>query len=271
MLITDLDGTLRGSNGLIAKSVKEQLETLGRKRILRAVATGRTLYSARKALPADFPIDLLIFSSGAGALCWKTGELLLKRELEEREASYLCNFLMARRDLSFMMHRHIPENHYFRYFRGTAVGGDFDQRLDLNRGFSEAMGSAWPQNEGATQAVVIVGEERVDVFAALQEALSEYSVIRTTSPLDQASLWIEVFSRAVSKGQAADWLAGETGLSAEQSLVIGNDYNDLDMLEWSKSAFVVANAPEKLRKAFPGVSSCEAGGAAEAIALWLKK
>ncbi len=45
MLITDLDGTLLGSNGSLTKQDQEALLCLGNKGIVRVIATGRSLYS----------------------------------------------------------------------------------------------------------------------------------------------------------------------------------------------------------------------------------
>jgi hypothetical protein len=52
---------------------------------------------------------------------------------------------------------------------------------------------------------------------------------------------------------------------------LGNDYNDLDLLEWSAASFVVANAPDALRNRFAAVASNNKCGVAEAIDRWLDK
>ena len=50
---------------------------------------------------------------------------------------------------------------------------------------------------------------------------------------------------------------------------VGNDYNDLDLLEWTSGSFVVDNAPADLKKRFVGVNSNNDGGVAEAARRWL--
>jgi hydroxymethylpyrimidine pyrophosphatase-like HAD family hydrolase len=50
---------------------------------------------------------------------------------------------------------------------------------------------------------------------------------------------------------------------------VGNDFNDLDLLEWAQTRFVTANAPAQLRKRFPAVASNNHGGVAEAVERWL--
>jgi hydroxymethylpyrimidine pyrophosphatase-like HAD family hydrolase len=59
------------------------------------------------------------------------------------------------------------------------------------------------------------------------------------------------------------------GASRHRALSVGNDFNDLDLLAWAQTRFVVANAPPELTQRFPVVSSNNDDGVAEAIALWL--
>ncbi|HCX72092.1 MAG TPA: HAD family phosphatase, partial [Candidatus Cloacimonas sp.] len=58
MLICDWDGTLYQNNRL-EKKLLRQLQVLGDRNVVRAVATGRNLFSARKVISPEFPIDYL--------------------------------------------------------------------------------------------------------------------------------------------------------------------------------------------------------------------
>jgi hydroxymethylpyrimidine pyrophosphatase-like HAD family hydrolase len=58
-------------------------------------------------------------------------------------------------------------------------------------------------------------------------------------------------------------------VSRADVLAVGNDYNDLDLLEWGGSSYVVANAPADLLARFPAVASSDAAGVADAVARWM--
>ena len=73
----------------------------------------------------------------------------------------------------------------------------------------------------------------------------------------------------MSKGDAIVHLAQSLGNGVEDCMVIGNDYNDLDMLEVCPHSFVVANSPEELKDRFTEVSSCKDEGFSEAVQVWL--
>jgi hypothetical protein len=82
--------------------------------------------------------------------------------------------------------------------------------------------------------------------------------------LDGKATWIEIFPTVVSKSRTAAWLAEELKIDKREIVSVGNDYNDLDLLEWTAESFVVDNAPADLKKRFAGVASNNNGGVAEA-------
>ncbi len=78
-------------------------------------------------------------------------------------------------------------------------------------------------------------------------------------------MWIEIFSRGTSKGNAVSWLSNYLGISRENTIAIGNDYNDEDLLSWVDRGFVVNNAPSDLKNRFHTVASNNNCGVTEAI------
>ena len=108
-------------------------------------------------------------------------------------------------------------------------------------------------------------QKYLDIYTPLITQLNaDIVVIQTTSTLDGKSTWIEVFPITVSKSQTAAWLAEGLGIDKERIVSIGNDYNDLDLLEWTTRGYVVDNAPADLKSRFTGVASNNNGGVAEA-------
>jgi hydroxymethylpyrimidine pyrophosphatase-like HAD family hydrolase len=169
-----------------------------------------------------------------------------------------------------MIHTAIPDNHRFSYFRSNPGNADFERRLQLYRQFAVPLNEATDGFGPATQLLAVVPAK--DSHAVLEEVRSElpnYSVIRTTSPLDGKATWIEIFPSVVSKSRTSAWLAEELGIDKRDIVSVGNDYNDLDLLEWTASSYVVDNAPADLKNRFVGVASHNDGGVAEAAGRWL--
>ena len=94
--------------------------------------------------------------------------------------------------------------------------------------------------------------------------------MRTTSPLDHDSTWFEIFPPSVDKGRAAEWLRQRFALPRARCMAIGNDYNDLSLLEWCAHPFVVDNAPGALKERFASVPSNDEDGVSIALERWLE-
>ena len=101
--------------------------------------------------------------------------------------------------------------------------------------------------------------------------LESLSVIRTTSPIDGKSTWIEIFPSSVSKSQAAEWLRLKCNIPRTRVMAVGNDYNDLDLLKWAHRSYVVGNAPNDLKSRFQIVAVNTQNGFSEAVSHWIEK
>jgi Cof subfamily protein (haloacid dehalogenase superfamily) len=269
MVISDLDGTLLNRERQVSDRDLRTLRELGRRGTVRVIATGRSLYSAHRVLPPDFPIDYLVFSSGAGILEWRNQSLLRRHALKRREIRQVFGVLSAR-NLDFMVHRPIPDNHVFAYFQASPGNPDFQARLQLYRDFASPGNPGSLDWEAACQFLAVVPEAASGSVAVdLSRELSPLQVIRTTSPLDHSSGWIEIFPSQVSKSQAGAWLAERLEIRRGAVMAVGNDYNDSDLLQWAGSGYVVANAPGELRRALPVVASHQSSGFSEAVKRWL--
>ncbi len=248
MVITDLDGTLLYDNLPIATENIEALRELRAKGIYCVIATGRSLFSLYKVIPADFPLDYLIFSTGTGIMNWQQKEIIssqhLKRECVEKIVAILLEF-----EVDFMVHETLPENHKFYYFGSDKPNPDFARRIALYHDHAQRVRFPIDIDEAA-QCLVILRPDQLQLFDMIKQRLDFVKVVRTTSPLDHRSIWLEIFPKHVSKGKAAAELAERLGLSADEIIGIGNDYNDIDLLDWTRTSFVVNNAPPELKEKY---------------------
>lgn len=268
IVISDLDGTLLDSHHRLSRENRRTLVSLGEQGVVRVVATGRSLYSARRVLDDAFPIDYLVFSSGAGVVEWASKDLILAHHMASRDALSVAAFLMERR-LDFMLHHGIPDNHRFYFYRAGAGNADFEERCVRYGAFARPWPESTPQLGRVSQLLAVEPADTASHFDDIAGTFSNHKVILTTSPLDHASRWIEIFPATVSKGIASRWLCARLGLDPGHTLAVGNDYNDIDLLEWASCACVVANAPAALRGTYRNVPGNDADGFSRAVADWL--
>lgn len=265
LLATDLDGTLLNAERRAGEHDLATLRELAAAGICRAAVTGRSLHSVRQALPPDFPIDYLVFSSGTGILDWRSGELLATCSLPAADVNRAARILRER-NANFMVHDPVPHNHRFLHFESRPEDTDYRRRRDYDPSLARPLDPDSVLGEAAQLLAVLPPD--LDRFASLRQALAEFQVIRTTSPMDGRSIWLEIFPVEASKAQGCAWLVERLGLDRDRTYCLGNDYNDLDMLEWGAHAVVVANAPEDLRARFPVTASHNHNPLTAACAVW---
>jgi hydroxymethylpyrimidine pyrophosphatase-like HAD family hydrolase len=263
MVVTDLDGTLLNDRQEISPRDTETLEWLGEKNICRVIATGRNLYSAKKILHPEVPVDYLVFSTGAGAIDWKTGELIFAEHFLEKDATLALEALTGA-GVSFMVHNRVPDNHYFRYHDAMCGVSDFRRRCELYRDYATPLGTGSPGFSHISQFLAIAMENNI-LLDRLKTLLASLRVIRTTSPLDKKSMWIEIFPWHVSKGHTVERLCSMLGVERSGTIGIGNDYNDTELLNFVRYPFAVDNSPETLKKNFPPCRSNNENGFTDAV------
>jgi Cof subfamily protein (haloacid dehalogenase superfamily) len=263
MVITDLDGTLFDDNQEVNEQDIQTLYQLRKYNILRTIATGRNLFSAQKRLPKDFPIDYLIFSSGAGIYDWKNQRLIHSNYLPKDKVKHIAYFLIQHQ-IDFMIHEMIPDNHKFVYHKTPRENPDFIRRYNLYKEFAEPLNIETETFQHASQ-IIAIPTKNPEFHDFIQRQMHDVKIIRATSPLDGESLWIEIFPAGVSKGHGTEWLCRHKNINPSHTLGVGNDYNDLDLLDFTTYSYIVENAPEELKERYQSCKSNEECGFSDAI------
>jgi len=269
MCVTDLDGTLLRSDRKISDQDIQTLELLGQKGVIRVLATGRSLWSLLRVVSTDAPFDFAIVSTGAGIMNWKTQELIHSANLNSSEIGSIYQVL-EKYKFDYMIHQPVPDTHFMHY-REIKGLRDFWERIDYYKAFSQALDPSRLQEiQSATQFLAIAEPEHDELSAQLCAELAPFTAIRTLSPIDYVSFWIEVLSSTASKGKGLIHLAKMLHCDVSKALIIGNDFNDEDMLHLSPYAYVPENAAAELKDRFNVVSHCDRDAFSEAVGIWQK-
>ena len=135
MVITDLDGTLLNSHGKISKKNLETLKQLGEIGVIRVFATGRSMYSCRRAVDKNCPHDYIAFSTGAGVFCKNTDKILYAKHIAQKDVLIAIEIL-KNESINFCVSQKIPENHRF-FYHQSFIEDDFAKRLKIYESFCQ--------------------------------------------------------------------------------------------------------------------------------------
>lgn len=241
----DIDGTLLNDNREISVLDKQSLISLGNIGVTRVAATGRNYYSVTKLLPADFPLDFVVFSSGAGVMNWRTKEILVKYEIDKNDIEATVQTFLDLK-LSFTVNMPVPETHFMRLYLQDKNAIDLRNYTNFYKDFLTKLDiESLPHK--ATQLIALINNNK-ELHKTIEDKLSNLKVILTTSPINKKSLWVEVFNKNVSKAKGIGYLCKELNIDRTETFGIGNDYNDVDLLNFTNYSYVVDNCQEELKK-----------------------
>jgi Cof subfamily protein (haloacid dehalogenase superfamily) len=258
MVVTDLDGTLLNDNQQVSFVDVNTLVSLGNQGVIRVIATGRSPFSYQRVMASDFPIDYLVFSSGAGIMNCKTREILYSMNLPEPVVHEIA-FTLRQLGVPFKVLAPVPENHHYVYYQHGELHPDFVRRMENYRGFETPISFDPPNFGEACQFLIILPPDPAG-YEALKALFEGVKVIRATSPIDHQSIWMEIYQKEVSKGNAVDFLCKLHQINKLEVMGIGNDYNDTDLLGFVGHPFVVSNAPAELKALYQEVVSNNESG-----------
>lgn len=248
----DVDGTLLSSFGYqISRRNLRALRLAQDSGIVVVIATGRRGAFAsplldHSGLRADTP---LITSNGA-VIRTLGGEPMDRCTLEASVARGLCGLLRGFGVLVFTFDK--PG-------RGELVIEDLERaegRMDLwveaNR---EAIEVVQPLEQvfdqrGAPIQGMVAGAIGAMRAAEQAFAASEWTDVcecqRTEYPARDLAI-LDLLPHGVSKGAALERLARRLGVCRGETMAIGDNWNDVDMLEWAGQSVIMGNAAKELR------------------------
>ena len=278
LLALDLDGTLLDSTAQVPDTNRRAIRDAEAAGVLVTIASGRRFRDAR-----PFGLDL-----GLNApLITHNGALLKYAQGEETVA---CSLLATETALEIVRvgkaaggdplvstdpygpgellydrvsEDNLPLKKYLRWsedLHGGAAGREGVRHV-------KSLEAAVPENDIVHISYSGPVEAMVEFLIILKAELGDtVTILETIYPRLDFTL-IDVLPREASKGHGVSKLAEINGLSHDEIMVVGDNFNDLEMLELAGTPVVMANADERLRTEYGFYTTLtnDEGGVAAAI------
>lgn len=270
MIATDLDGTLLGPDGQVSQRNRTALQLAAQAGVEVIIATGRRHCYAMKVLRELGLHDDSILVSSNGAVvrtvaCNGAARLLERRHLDPAASAWLLSTLGELRNALVITFDRVSESGEDQ--RGALVVEDL---ADLHRSIDRWMIANEPyierivpieralDGEAPIQMMLCGTVDRMRRAEALllqnpavssvseQKAGGFLQLNRTEYPERDLSI-VDILPAGCSKGNALLRLCAERGISPSELMVVGDNWNDLSMLEIAGHPVLMANAPEDLK------------------------
>lgn len=277
LLALDLDGTLLDSRGIITPANREAIRAAEASGVLVSIATGRRFRDAR---PVGLELELnapLITHNGAllkfAATLESVSATLLDTETTReivRVGKYYGGDALISADphgkgamlYDRVSRENIPLQKYLAWSE-RLHGNDAEEAVvqvsDLD--------AALPDHEVIHISFSGQCGPMAELIRYLRGDLAgSVTILPTIYPHLDFTL-IDVLPLGTSKGTGVGALAARNGLSSENVMAVGDNFNDLEMLEYAGTAVVMGNADPSLleRREFYTTLSNDESGVASAI------
>jgi len=232
-VFSDIDGTLLNSQHQITPKTEEAIKNVLKQGIPFIPVSARPPYAI---MPYTEQLG-----AQHGMICY-SGALILDKNL-----TALYSVILAPQDLQKLNalladFAHLSISYY--------AGLDWfcnDVNNDWIKQESEITGlSAKSMQDNLTDVhkILVMGsaEEIQRVELVLKQALPHLSIQRSKDE------YLEIMNPAATKAKAIQFMAQHLSISAEQVIAFGDNFNDLDMLQYAGLSIAMGNAPDAIKQ-----------------------
>lgn len=256
LLAIDVDGTLTRPSRGVDNTLVPLLSELGERGVAVVVATGRGQFAAAEITKHLSPTAYAVLNNGGVIRCLGDGRIVRARHLSYGAATSVLEVYRREGMVGIWVESPFAGSRYL-------CDGAWWDHLPTKRYLSTKAPIVRP-----LPAPTVAGCP-VEVFAFGDRTAvgrAERAIQCTIgSNVSTVSWWsdrleaggLEALPPGVTKGEAVAWLANELGIDASESVAVGDDRNDLEMLQWAGHSVAMAHAPADVRAAATQVSEVE--------------
>jgi hydroxymethylpyrimidine pyrophosphatase-like HAD family hydrolase len=272
LLALDLDGTLLDTEREIPQSNLRAIEAAVREGVVIAIVTGRRFPSVRRYLEPLGPETFAVANSGAIVRQGLEGPIL-RRSLLPLECAHRVLHLADEEGMEPVIHDGPDaEGHLVlrssarsvtamgRYLHQTSPPPIWVETLRVDRS---------PVQIGFTGGVKEMRSFESALALGLSSSGHRASLARTEYPEEDLAL-LDVLGVEATKSKALEFLASLLGIDLSSTMAVGDNWNDLEMLEAAGLGVLMANADPELRsRGFAETGTNDENGVAQAIEKYL--
>jgi Cof subfamily protein (haloacid dehalogenase superfamily) len=262
LLILDIDGTIAGKSNQVSNRVKRAVIAARAKGVRVGIATGRMYKSALRfhhEIGADFP---LIAYQGAWIQDPTTNTQYLHSPVPVKIARELIDYFEQSHLFDRLsLHVYLGDRLYVREINP-------DTELYVARSGIEAtpVGDLRQVLTNNPTKILAMSEE-IDLIDSLLLDLRHRYAQDTLHITTSVPIFLEATQSGVNKGSAIDYIATRLlGITAANVLAIGDNFNDVEMIDYAGIGVAMGNAPDEVQAIADWVAPhIEADGVAVAI------
>jgi Cof subfamily protein (haloacid dehalogenase superfamily) len=280
LIATDLDGTLLNEEHGISEENRIAIRQAQEKGIEVVIATGRTYFDAL-SICEQYGLKTYLITYNGAAVHTKDGQQLLALTMDRNDVINMVQWLDENDyyyEVSTDKKIYMPQNGKKRLKREADKLKDTKFFVEPDS-FAATLDQIYSQR-GMTpinhvkEISANEGVYKVFCFSLCDEkrqvAINQFAGMKQFMMTSSLTNNFEMGHKDASKGNALKIIANQLGISLNQAMAIGDNYNDISMLERVKYSVAMGNAKDEIKKLCSYVTdSNEQNGVAHAIQKFL--
>lgn len=233
LIATDLDGTLLNNQSEISEYNKEIFAYLEKKGVEIVLSTGRPYDGMIRYKKYLNNKNHSIVLNGS-MIVDKNGDFVYDEPLDKDTAEKIMNIYKKYEDVYLHVYRGnkciiSKEDYYFkRYAEKENIEGIFNGLENID-------------NFKFSKMLFIGGRE---VLEEIQLKIKSEVQVHTSFSHNN---FLEILRDGINKGEALKWLCDKKGIKRENIMAFGDNYNDIEMIEYAGTGVAMENGEEELK------------------------
>lgn len=246
LIVSDLDGTLLNDEKHIPQRNIEALQKALSKGIHVSIATGRNYFSAKRyieELGLDVPV---ILQNGAFIYMPFENKILYESPLPSKIAKELI-FYARKNNLDYILYTgFLDEKDMYMDIKHT---GQYSRYLEQNNWRLTYVDDVlkYITKDHVAEVVLIGNEEKIKNIVDLlnKKYLNEFSPVKNS--VYEGEAFFEFFGKGASKESALSFLLDFFKVNPEETMFLGDNYNDIGIMKIVGFPVAMENAPDEVK------------------------
>ncbi|WP_312109196.1 Cof-type HAD-IIB family hydrolase [Brevibacillus reuszeri] len=252
LLALDVDGTILMSNHTLSKVTLQAITELTTRGIYVTLATGRA-YPSAKTMAKQFQIRVpLISHDGAYVADPLTDEVLFVKRIPTEVVARITEILVEYGlDVMLLHESYAVTNKSWKWrdlfplLNPSTLRQLWKNLYPLKIMASCRVAEYVCEKNVSVPKIFVMGEPERLAAARRELAKAKFKEIRVTASGDHN---LEIFPEGISKATGLAVLGDKLDIIPEQMVAVGDNYNDVEMIQFAGMGVAMGNAPDAVKK-----------------------
>ncbi|MEQ8155417.1 MAG: Cof-type HAD-IIB family hydrolase [Clostridiaceae bacterium] len=238
MICLDIDGTLLNSQHMITEKTKEAVSLAANEKAIPVILVSARMPKGILFLQEELGITQPIICYSGSMIMDKDGSILLKKAIQVSSTKKICE---AAKTSKLHVSLYKDDEWYI-----EALDPWAQQESDIT-GITpvvtrfEKLFESWEKEGTGPNKILIMAEPHE--ITLLKENLTDDSLNIYRSK----TTYLEIMSKEASKTSAIDFLRKRFDVQVPEIIAMGDNYNDIDMIEYAGRGIAMGNAPDDVK------------------------